>query len=71
MLKTIPAHQVVIGMHIHALNGAWVDHPFWKTKFVLDDIQDLKKLQASIIKEVVIDTAKGLDVQEVSTEVVV
>lgn len=71
MLKTIPTHQVVIGMHIHALNGAWVDHPFWKTKFVLDDIQDLKKLQASIIKEVVIDTAKGLDVQEVSTEVVV
>lgn len=70
MLKTIPTHQVVIGMHIHALKGAWVDHPFWKTKFVLDDIQDLKKLQASIIKEVVIDTSKGLDVPDaVSDEV--
>ena len=65
MLKTIPTHQVVIGMHIHALKGAWVDHPFWKTRFVLDDIQDLKKLQSSIVKEVVIDTAKGLDVPEV------
>jgi HD-GYP domain-containing protein (c-di-GMP phosphodiesterase class II) len=61
MLKTIPVHQVVIGMHIHALKGAWVDHPFWKTKFVLEDPQDLKKLRASIIKEVVIDTSKGLD----------
>ena len=68
MLKTIPTHQVIIGMHIHALKGAWVDHPFWKTRFVLDDIQDLKKLQASIIKEVVIDTSKGLDVPEVVAE---
>jgi len=71
MLKTIPTNQVIVGMHIHALKGAWVDHPFWKTKFILDDIQDLKKLQASIIKEVVIDTSKGLDVPEVhSAEVV-
>lgn len=46
-----------------------MDHPFWKTKFVLNDIQDLKKLQSSIIKEVVIDTAKGLDVPEVSAVV--
>lgn len=65
MLKTIPTNQVIVGMHIHALKGAWVDHPFWKTKFILDDIQDLKKLQASIIKEVVIDTSKGLDVPEI------
>lgn len=70
MLKTIPTHQVVIGMHIHALKGAWVDHPFWKTRFVLDDIQDLKKLQSSIVKEVVIDTAKGLDVPEAPAVVV-
>lgn len=62
MLKTIPTHQVTLGMHIHALNGAWVDHPFWKTKFVLNDPADLKKLQASSVKEVVIDIAKGKDV---------
>lgn len=64
MLKTIPTHQVTLGMHIHSLHGAWVDHPFWKTKFVLNDPNDLKKLQASIIKEVVIDVTKGVDVSE-------
>ncbi|WP_047535520.1 HD-GYP domain-containing protein [Methylotenera sp. N17] len=64
MIKTISTKQVVVGMYIHALKGAWVDHPFWKTKFVLDDIQDLKKLQSSVVKEVVIDTSKGLDVPE-------
>jgi len=64
MLKTIPTHQVTLGMHIHALKGAWVDHPFWKTKFILNDPADLKKLQTSIIKEVVIDVAKGVDVKK-------
>jgi HD-GYP domain-containing protein (c-di-GMP phosphodiesterase class II) len=64
MLKTIPTHQVTLGMHIHELKGAWVDHPFWKTKFVLNDPADLKKLQTSIIKEVVIDVSKGMDVAE-------
>lgn len=66
MLKTIPTKQVKLGMHIHELKGAWVEHPFWKTKFVLQDPLDLKKLQASGVKEVVIDVAKGLDVQQPS-----
>jgi putative nucleotidyltransferase with HDIG domain len=67
MLKTIPTHQVTLGMHIHALNGAWIDHPFWKSKFVLNDPEDLKKLIASSIKEVVIDIAKGVDVKTTET----
>ncbi|HNU67279.1 MAG TPA: HD-GYP domain-containing protein [Methylotenera sp.] len=67
MLKTIPTHQVTLGMHIHALNGAWIDHPFWKSKFVLNDPEDLKKLRASSIKEVVIDIAKGVDVKTSET----
>lgn len=64
MLKTVPTNQVKLGMHIHALKGAWVDHPFWKTQFVLEDIADLKKLQSSIVQQVVIDTSKGLDVDK-------
>lgn len=64
MLKTISTHQVAVGMYIHALEGAWIDHPFWKTKFVLSDTQDLKNLQSSNVKRVVIDTAKGKDISE-------
>lgn len=67
MLKTISTSQVTLGMHIHELKGAWVDHPFWKSKFVLNDPDDLKKLQSSIIKEVVIDVSKGVDIVEVET----
>lgn len=62
MLKLISTKQVRLGMFIHALQGAWIDHPFWKNAFKLEDSADLKKLQASAIKEVVIDISKGLDV---------
>jgi HD-GYP domain-containing protein (c-di-GMP phosphodiesterase class II) len=62
MLKVVSTKQVRLGMFIQELKGAWIDHPFWKKAFKLEDPADLKKLQASVIKEIVIDTAKGLDV---------
>jgi HD-GYP domain-containing protein (c-di-GMP phosphodiesterase class II) len=63
MLKRISVKDVRLGMHLHELCGAWLDHPFWKTKFVLRDGEDLRKLRASAVKECWIDTAKGLDVR--------
>ncbi len=56
-------------MHLHELCGAWLDHPFWKTKFVLRDGDDLRKLRSSAVKECWIDTAKGLDVAPAATGV--
>lgn len=61
-MKTISVHQVRMGMFIHSLKGAWIDHPFWKNAFKLEEADDLNKLQSSGVKEVVIDTSKGLDV---------
>jgi HD-GYP domain-containing protein (c-di-GMP phosphodiesterase class II) len=63
MLKRIPVRDLRLGMHVHELCGAWLDHPFWKTQFVLRDDEDLRKLRASAVKECWIDTAKGLDVR--------
>jgi putative nucleotidyltransferase with HDIG domain len=62
MLKKIRVDQVRLGMHLHALEGAWMDHPFWKTRFVIRDADQLRKLQDSMIAEVWIDPGKGLDV---------
>lgn len=70
MLKVIATKQVRKGMFIHELKGAWIDHPFWHKAFVLQDSNDLKKLQASSVKEVVIDTSKGLDVLDTEPVVV-
>lgn len=49
-------------MYIHELKGPWIEHPFWRTRFVLKDAADLQKLKASRLKEVVIDIGRGLDV---------
>lgn len=63
MLKKIPVDQVRLGMYLHALCGtSWLEHPFWKTSFVLKSAEDLDKLLRSPVKEVVINVDKGLDV---------
>jgi len=62
MLKQISVHQLQLGMHLKAFCGSWMDHPFWRTGFVLKDPKDLALIWASPIKEVWIDCDLGLDV---------
>src|SRR4051812_41747927 len=61
MLKKIPTTDVSLGMFLQSLEGAWLSHPFWKTKFVLTDPADLASLQASGVPAVWIDISKGND----------
>lgn len=62
MLKKIPVDQVRVGMFLHALDGPWIDHPFWKTRFLIHDPADLAKLRESGLTGVWIDVSKGQDV---------
>lgn len=62
MLRKIPVDQLTLGMHLQAFCGAWLDHPFWRTKFVLADPNDLVLIRESNITEVWIDAAKGKDI---------
>ncbi|MEO6280129.1 HD-GYP domain-containing protein [Roseateles sp.] len=62
MLKKIPTTEVRLGMYLQAMEGAWLSHPFWKTKFVLTDPADLAALQASGVSTVWIDVSAGADV---------
>jgi putative nucleotidyltransferase with HDIG domain len=62
MLKRIAVTQVRLGMYIQELGGSWIDHPFWRKSFKLEDPAMLKALQTSPIKDLVIDVSKGLDV---------
>ncbi|MCX7179353.1 MAG: HD-GYP domain-containing protein [Proteobacteria bacterium] len=63
MLKKIDVKEVRLGMHIHELCGPWMNHPFWRTKFILADPADLRRLTESGITELWIDSGKGLDVE--------
>lgn len=62
MLKKIPIDHLRLGMHLQAFCGAWLDHPFWRTKFVLEDPADIALIRESAIREVWIDVSKGLDI---------
>lgn len=62
MLKKISTDAVRLGMYLHAFEGNWLSHPFWKNKFVLDDANDLARLRQSGLSGVWIDTEKGVDV---------
>ncbi len=62
MPKRISVEQLRLGMYIHELGCSWMDHPFWRKTFLLDDPNDLKIIRATKIKLVWIDTSKGLDV---------
>lgn len=62
MLKKIAVADLRIGMHIHEFCGSWMDHPFWRTRFVLEDPADLHQIKTCGIRELWIDVQKGLDV---------
>jgi putative nucleotidyltransferase with HDIG domain len=62
MLKKIPVAKLSLGMYLQAFSGAWLDHPFWRTKFLLADPDDLALIRQSLIPEVWIDISKGRDV---------
>ncbi|QLC72707.1 HD-GYP domain-containing protein [Pseudomonas sp. LPB0260] len=61
MLKRISVTELLQGMYIHELCGSWMEHPFWKTRFLLNSGKDLQRILESGIREVWIDTSKGLD----------
>lgn len=62
-LKTIRKDQIRAGMWIDKINGFWFFHPFWSAAFLLEHPDDVAALRRSRIPGVVIDTAKGLDVE--------
>lgn len=63
MLKRVSTSDLRQGMYIQAFVGSWMDHPFWRSKFVVDNPRDLQLIQGSRVKEVWIDASKGLDVE--------
>ena len=64
MLKRISVDQLQLGMHLKEFCGSWIDHPFWRTGFVLKDSHDLALIRESTLKEVWIDCSLGRDVPD-------
>ena len=46
-------------MFIQGFDGSWLDHPFWRTKFVIEKERDLAKVRESGVDAVIIDDERG------------
>jgi HD-GYP domain-containing protein (c-di-GMP phosphodiesterase class II) len=64
MRKKINVSQLQPGMFVDELCGSWMDHPFWNTRFLVDDPADIARIASSPVRELWIDTARGLDVRD-------
>ncbi|MEY3295018.1 MAG: hypothetical protein RLZZ451_1066, partial [Pseudomonadota bacterium] len=62
MEKKINVSELRVGMHLLRLEGSWINHPFWRTRFVIDDPRTLVQVRESGVRECWIDTSLGLDV---------
>ena len=62
MLKRIQIQDLALGMFVQEFCGSWMDHPFWRSKFLLEDPSDLARIRATDITELWIDIARGRDV---------
>lgn len=70
MIKRIHTAQLRPGMYLQKLEGNWMAHPFWRSSFMLKDPGQVDEIHASGIREVWIDTGKGLDIEPEPVEAV-
>src|SRR5690606_17098486 len=62
MLKRIKIQHLTPGMYMHEFCGSWMDHPFWRARFLVKDATDLARILSTAVQECWIDTDRGLDV---------
>lgn len=67
MLKKVDSSQLKVGMYIHDLSCDWMAHPFIRNRFVIGSDDEIRKILKAGIHDVVIDSSKGLDVEDAPT----
>lgn len=67
MIKRIRSDQLLPGMYVHDLNCGWMDHPFAFNAFKVNDEKTIEKIISTGIRELYIDSNKGLDVGDAQT----
>ncbi len=62
MRKKIAVEELRLGMHVHEFCGSWLELPFWRTRFTLNDLPTLEAARGCGVTHCWIDVTKGLDV---------
>ena len=67
MIKKISVQLLRPGMYVTDFNAGWLDHPFVLNSMKIDTDEQVQRVFGSGVKELFIDTARGLDVGDAPT----
>lgn len=68
VIKKIKVESLKPGIFVHDLNSGWLHHPFLRNKIRIETEADVEKILEYQIREVYIDTEKGLDIDDAPTQ---
>lgn len=67
MLFRVTPEGAQIGMFVHAFEGRWIDHPFWRSRFLIETAEQVARIRASGVDTLVIDRSKSRVTPEAAT----
>ncbi len=59
MLRRVKTEQLQVGMFVARLGGPWINHPFWRSRFLVSSDEQIQQLLQARVQEVWIDILKG------------
>lgn len=62
MIRKISVHDLLPDMFVVDLHKRWLEHNFWKKRFLVEDMAHVRRLIQEGIVEVSIDTNRGIDI---------
>jgi len=68
MIKKISVAQLKPGVFVHDFNCGWLHHPFLTNRVKIKTEADIAQILRYQIREVYIDTERGLDIEEAPTQ---
>lgn len=69
MIKKIQVRQLRVGMYVSDFNAGWLNHPFVLNSMKITGDEQVQQVLASGVKELFIDTDRGLDISDAPTQV--
>lgn len=67
-VKKIAIAQLKVGMYVHDLNCDWMSHPFFRSRFPVTSYNEIRTIIDAGIRELYIDTSKGLNARYAPTK---
>jgi putative nucleotidyltransferase with HDIG domain len=64
MIKKIAVGDLKPGMYVHDLDCGWLEHPFFRSRFLIQDQKQIGRILAAGINHVTIDTELGCDLPD-------